>query len=64
MTFSRSIEGVHRMKARVLRKVLTFIPMYFTFSLLSSDLCRNDNVYGMLRPKIRAEALCFIDLEK
>jgi hypothetical protein len=39
------------MKARVLRKVLTFIPMYFTFSLLSSDLCRNDNMNDMLRPK-------------
>jgi hypothetical protein len=60
MTFLRSIED----EGQEFHKTLALILQYFAFPLLSSDLCRNDNVYGMLRPKIRAEALCFIDLEK
>jgi len=64
MTFSRSIEGAHEDEGQDFHKTLALILQCFAFSLLSSDLCRNDNVYDMLRPKFKAGALCFIDLEK
>jgi hypothetical protein len=63
MIFLCSIEEAHKDEGLGFAKIPGLILECFAFSLLSSDLCRHDNMCNG-EQKIRAKAFCIIGLEK